>query len=441
MMTQKTIFSLSDVTKSIQKTLQDRYSSAFWVKAEMNKLNYYPHSGHCYPELVEKQNGRTIAEIRANLWKDDYNRINQQFLTLLKEPLKDGVVLLFLTKISYDPLYGLSLRILDIDPGFALGELEKEKQATISKIKAEDLFHANKLLPLATVPKRIAIISVETSKGLSDFYQTIDGNQWNYSIFHMLFPAILQGDHAAPAIIRQLNSIKKVAHHFDAVAIIRGGGGDVGLSCYNNYILVQTIASFPVPVFTGIGHSTNETVAEMVAYKNAITPTELGNFILQRFHNFSVPVQQAQVVIPQRARQLLQQTDIQLSHQVRIFKTATTALINTNKQELQSHFKSLGYVKNVLFSARQSLANTRAHIKSFIAAKIKHAHKDLLHSEKQVQLLNPESVLKRGYSISYINGKAVQSIQQLHATAVVETLVADGSFSSTITSIQEKPAN
>ena len=126
MFNEKRIFSLSEVTLSIQKTLSERYKNAFWVKAEMNKLNHYPYSGHCYPELVQKKDDKIIAEIRSNLWKDDYLRINRIFLQVLKEPLKDGIKILFCATITFDPSYGLSLRILDIDAGFSLGDLEQE---------------------------------------------------------------------------------------------------------------------------------------------------------------------------------------------------------------------------------------------------------------------------------------------------------------------------
>src|SRR5687767_13243750 len=110
------IFSLAEVSLSIQKTLGDRYRSVFWVKAEMNKLNHYPHSGHCYPDLVEKKNGKIIAQLRSTLWRDDYNRINRDFLRIVRTPLKDGIQMLFCARILFDPVHGLSLRIVDIDP-------------------------------------------------------------------------------------------------------------------------------------------------------------------------------------------------------------------------------------------------------------------------------------------------------------------------------------
>src|SRR5688572_11862740 len=99
----RTVFSLADVSKNIQRTLEERYASPIWIKAEMNKLNFYGQSGHCYPDLVEKQNGKVIAQLKSNLWKDDYNRINKLFLQTIKEPLKDGIKILFLAKVCFDP--------------------------------------------------------------------------------------------------------------------------------------------------------------------------------------------------------------------------------------------------------------------------------------------------------------------------------------------------
>ena len=245
------------------------------------------------------------------------------FLKVLHEPLKNGIYILFSAKISFHALHGLSLRILDIDPSFSLGELEKEKQETIEKIRKEGIFNSNKSLKLALLPKRIAIISAQTSKGYSDFLNVIDGNTWGYQFFQILFPAHLQGENAVESIMNQLIRIKKVKHHFDAVAIIRGGGGDIGLTCYNNYELSKAIALFPIPVLTGIGHSTNETVAEMVAFKNAITPTELADFLIQKFHNFAVPVQKAQDSIIDKCSQLIRDEKLRVLNSVKFFKSVT----------------------------------------------------------------------------------------------------------------------
>jgi exodeoxyribonuclease VII large subunit len=205
----KKVFSLLEVTKSIQKTIENRYNSSFWVQAEMSKLNHYSHSGHCYPELVEKKDGKVMAQMKANLWKDDYIEINNKFKKILKEPLKDGIKILFLATITFHPEYGLALRIIDIDPSYTLGDMEKEKQETIERMKREGIYNQNKILKIPLLPQRIAIISVETSKGYSDFIDVIDKNPWNYKFFHFLFPSLLQGEKAIGSMTNQLIRIKK----------------------------------------------------------------------------------------------------------------------------------------------------------------------------------------------------------------------------------------
>jgi len=142
----KKVFSLLEVTNSVRKTISDRYQSTFWVKAEMNKLNHYTYSGHCYPELVEKNNGRVVAQLRASLWKDDYLRANTKFLQTLGEPLKDGISILFEASLGFDPVHGFSLRIIDIDPVFSLGALERERLESIARLKTMGIFDRNKQL-------------------------------------------------------------------------------------------------------------------------------------------------------------------------------------------------------------------------------------------------------------------------------------------------------
>ncbi|TDD74614.1 exodeoxyribonuclease VII large subunit [Flavobacterium caseinilyticum] len=136
----KTIFSLLEVTNIIKKTLEERYKSAFWIKAEMNKLNHCSQSGHCFPELVEKRDGKIIAQIKSTIWRDDYQNINRNFLQILKGPLKHGIKILFLAKIAFDPAFGLSLQIVDIDPQFTLEDLENEKRETIKQLQLEGIY-------------------------------------------------------------------------------------------------------------------------------------------------------------------------------------------------------------------------------------------------------------------------------------------------------------
>jgi exodeoxyribonuclease VII large subunit len=453
----KKVYSLLEVTRSIQKTLAERYTSIFWIKADMNKLNLYHQSGHCFPDLVEKKEGRLVAELKATLWRDDYNRINSSFLEVLKEPIKEGITILFSARIQFDPVYGLSLRITDIDPWYSLGELEKEKQLSINRLKQEGIFNQNRNLPFPLLPARIAIISAETSKGYADFMQILNGNHWDYRFFHMLFPAFLQGDKAAPSIINQLNRIKKIARHFDVVAIIRGGGGDVGLTCYNNYELARTIASYPMPVITGIGHSTNETVSEMVAWKNAITPTELADFLLQKFHDFTVPLHEAETSLIQKTKRLIMERKTALVHVAKYLRSVTRGTITGRKNALdyvtkslmQDSISSVLRQKSLLEQSRRqvsksAIASIRWHEQSLVTEQnkllsnrrkfIREQERSLLNIEKIITIMSPEQVLKRGYSITTINGNLLRHPHQVTEGDIIKTTLTDGEIISTVSS-------
>jgi exodeoxyribonuclease VII large subunit len=425
------VFSLLEVSLSIQKTLAERYTSVFWVKAEMNKLNHYAHSGHCYPELLEKRDGKVVAEISGTLWKDDYLLINERFLQVVGEPLKDGITMLFAATIGYHPVYGLSLRVVDIDPGFSLGELEREKRETINRLRKEGIFQRNRQLPFPLLPQRIAVISVETSKGFADYLNVLNGNPWGYKFSNFLFPALLQGDRSVGSILHQLRQIKKVVHHFDIVAIIRGGGGDVGMSSYNVYELAHEIALFPIPVLTGIGHSTNETVSEMVAYKNGITPTEIADFLLQRFHDFSVPVQRAQEVIAGEARRLLDDAHADFRAQVRYFRSMATNLVARSGRELRQSRISLGQFSVFLFKQQRGLMTAeQQRLDRGATARVKLQRLELTNVERRIQSLDPVNVLKRGFTITLHDGKAIKSLKEVKPGDTLTTITVDGRVTS-----------
>ena len=480
---ERSILSLFEVTTDIKKVLSEKYKNSFWVKAEMNKLNHYSQSGHCYPELVEKKDGKIIAQIKSNLWKDDYYQANQKFLRVLHEPLRDGVKILFLAKVSFDPLYGLSLRILDIDPSYTLGDLEKEKQDTIDRMKAEGIFNKNKMLDLPLLPQRIAIISVETSKGYVDFLHVLNNNPRSYHFFHFLFPSLLQGDGAVESIINQLNQIKKVKDHFDVVAIVRGGGGDIGLSCYNNYRLAKEIASFPIPVITGIGHATNETVAEMISFSNAITPTKIAEFLIRKFNEFYEPVQDAEDIIIRYSGEILLQQKSIFQSEIKLFRSVTENILSENRSHLKASSNTLRYKSEFIVKAENSLLlsiqyNLKKDIFSFQETKrqkikqiamdcrkdivsqiqqatfrvhqlqdsipekiisfIKNENDRLNAIKKNVTNMSPERVLQRGFSITLINGKAVKSIEEVKAGDSIETIVADGKINSEVKSAKKE---
>ena len=405
------VYALSEITKSIESVFKKNYNRAYYIKAEILKLNYYPHSGHCYPELVEKENNKIKAQLRGVIWSTQFRNINERFLAITGEPLKEDVSILCLATIEFSAQHGLNLQIQDIEPTYTLGEMARNKREVIEKLKKEQIFLLNKQKKLPLVPKKIAIISVETSKGYNDFMITLQQNNWHYQFQTTLFPSILQGEKALISMPYQLSQIAKRQQEFDCVVIVRGGGGDVGMSCYDDYGLAAAVATCPLPVLTGIGHSTNETVTDMVAFANKITPTEVAYFLIQQFHNFSVQVENSRESLLKFVKTQLQEQEFYFS------KIHQQLMMIIGKYNHQKEKEIQILQQRIQNNALQYLLK----------------HQNALHQfQTKIELLHPENILKRGYSITMKNGKALRNADEVQVGETITTKLYQGEIESVV---------
>jgi exodeoxyribonuclease VII large subunit len=432
-------YSLYELCQSIQRGIETRYTGQYWVRAEMNQLNHYKQTGNCYPDLLERDGEKVVAQLRAVLWKTDYQRINRRFEDMLGEPLKDGIKILIKARVNFDTVRGISLHITDIDPQFTLGDLEREKQETLKRLEQEGIIGQNKSLHLPLLPMRLAVISVETSKGYADFMGKLEDTARKYQFFHMLFPSLLQGEHAIKDLLRALGKIKRVRRYFDAVIIVRGGGGEIGLSVYNNYTLAKAIAGFPLPVLTGIGHRANNTVAEQVAHTSAITPTDIAYFLIKKCADFENNLSLVAKVVSANAHAQLSENMQQLT---RIsLRLQSKTLEHMREAALHIHRFS-GYIANESPSLiNQNLASINGFpqkIKREAHQLLKIQHGYLGERKKNIDHLHPDRVLKRGYSITRINGMAITEVTDLQKGDTLATTLAGGILESTIDKIRKK---
>ena len=426
-------YSLLELTQSIENIISKSYNRTYWVKAEIAKLNYYPKSGHCYPDLVEKQSGKVVAQMRATIWSGTMVEISSKFRKVTKENLSDGMAVLLRVSVKFSPVYGLSLHVVDIEPSFTLGELAREKQESIDRLMTEGLFFKNKQLEPSMLIQRLAIISVETSKGYHDFLNVIERNEWGYSFFHMLFPALLQGEGAINSIVSQLNRIRNAANHFDAVLIIRGGGGDVGLSSFDNYKLASTVANFPIPVITGIGHATNFTVTEQVAFEHKITPTEVAYFLIQKFHNYAVRIENAQKVICDRSKEIIAYEKSRIREGFNILKSVSDSMLHNNTTSLVEYkHQVLKNTSSIIEKNKSLLLNSMIKLSSSVSKMLMTTNFKVSTLEDKVVLLHPENILRRGYSITTKSGKAVYNSDQLAIDDEIETIFKKGKIKSKV---------
>jgi exodeoxyribonuclease VII large subunit len=276
----KNYIELLELQNRIKESIADAFPGRYWVKAEI--ASWSPRAnGHCYLTLSQSRTGKSIAEARAMIWKWKYPQLTQFFEEATGQRLQAGLTVLVQVTVSYSELYGVSLFIEDIDPAFTLGEQALERKKAIEKLTAQGYMEMQKELALPDLPYRLAVITSKTAAGYQDFRHHLLDNPEGYAFQLDLFEALVQGEQAPASIMEALE--KAGEKNYDAILILRGGGSELDLACFDNYELAVTIATCPVPVVTAIGHDKDVHIADMVAHASVKTPTALADLFLEAY--------------------------------------------------------------------------------------------------------------------------------------------------------------
>ena len=408
----KTALSLSQLNGLIKSAITDTLPDTYWVVAEIAEIKLN-QKGHCYLELVEKEDDATIAQIRATIWSYEYRTISSAFQRMTKEPLSRGMKILFLAAVTFHEVYGLSLNIKNIDPAYTLGEMARKKKEVIERLKKEGIIEKNRSLDLPLVPQRIAVISSPTAAGYGDFINHLEGNPYGYRFTHILFPALMQGNEAEASIIRALAQIRKKRSGFDLAVIIRGGGSTIDLSCFDSYALAAAVAAFPLPVVSGIGHEKDDTVVDIVAHTRMKTPTAVAEFIISGLRSFEEAVLGLETRIVDRAGDVLKDEKRQLVALAQRLSLLPFRLQSIHMNMLLQIGKDMGGQVRQIFQAR------KARLESM---------------EQAMRHLDPEQVLRRGYSITRYQGKVVKDAALLKNGMVITSTLHKGTLASVVQS-------
>lgn len=406
-------YTLLQLNEFIRQVLLLNLPNAFWIKAEVTQAN--ESRGHYYLDLIQKaeDSDTIVAQSQAILWQKDYRRLRRKIGKPLDYLLKEGVEVLLHAKVDFHERYGFKLLIQNIDPAYTLGQLELKRQETIQKLEKLYLLNKNKAKKLPLVLQRIAVISSENAAGLQDYQAQITNNPYAYHFKNVLFPAAVQGVFVERDILRQLIKISQQQNQFDAVIIIRGGGAKLDLAAFDSFVLCKTVAQFPLPVLTGIGHDIDETVLDMVAHTALKTPTAVADFIINRALHFESEIQEKGFKIKQLAQQLIQQQQLQLQQHQQFIQYQT-------QLQVQSAHQLLNYIEQ--------------EIPKLIQQTFKRETQNLERLEKMVTLLSPEMALQRGFSITMQNGRVIRSVHEVDGEVDLVTKLLDGEVRSRKTS-------
>ncbi|MCQ2974918.1 MAG: exodeoxyribonuclease VII large subunit [Bacteroidales bacterium] len=426
---QKKVFSLFELSNSLSSVINRNYQSMYWIKAEISKLNYFKKSGNCYPELVHNLNGKAIASFSAFLQKREYDIINQKFIHTTGEPLKDGMVVLMYCSVHFSKLKGIRLNIHDIDIDNILGGQAKIILENINKLKSEGFFALNKQLYLPSLIKRLAIISVESGKGYADFIKLIN-TDLNLNFKIKLFNSAMIGSQAVSEIVNSLKLIYNQKQNFDAVCIIRGGGGEATLQCFNDYLLSKAIAKFPLPVFTGIGHATNLTIAEQVSNQNFVSPSDLAIFLINRLKNevnkFNTLTENISLLLKRN----LEYQNNNFSQKINSTKLMFLNPLKTKQLRLDNLNSNFSLSTKRLFYTENQKINSK---KSNIVFRIKNMFL-VLEQRLNTKASNILTKLNQNTKIS-LDNKTIKSVSELKSGDVIKVFINDGIVEAVVKNI------
>ncbi|MBR2031112.1 MAG: exodeoxyribonuclease VII large subunit [Alistipes sp.] len=373
---------LAQLQGRISIALAEALPLPVWVSAEVADIKINA-SGHCYIELIEKneKTGATEAQARATIWRSQVATTIGRFERESGQRLAKGMKILFKATVQHHAVYGMSLQIQQIDALHTIGDMERRRQQTIEQLQKEGVWDMNRSLPMPLVVQHIAVISSATAAGYQDFMKELAKSA--YRIETELFEATMQGERCDESIVTALYAVAERSDDFDAVAIIRGGGSTGDLECYNSYLLAFAVTQFPLPVLTGIGHDKDTSVTDMVAHTPLKTPTAVAAWIDQRAADFDGALEYCAISLRDICRQATHTATLRLEQ---------------------------------------------------FSAEVRHLAERTLQGEKQrldgianlVANFAPERIFRLGYAIARKEGKALQSIESVSIGDGIEVALADG---------------
>jgi exodeoxyribonuclease VII large subunit len=440
------VLSLSQLLTLVQDTIDAQYyGQAFWVKCEVTDVKRYDQKNWCFCKLLEKKAGQVLAETAGVFWQQGYLHI-RRFEQATGRKFENGIEISALATVKFHPKHGFKLEILEIDLSFSLGQMEMARQETIRRLltelpdhirQEEELFiTANNQLPLPGIIQKVALITANHSDGQRDFIQELTQNAHGYQFRITGFYTTIQGDAAPGLLVKQLEQVAAKAHLFDVVVMVRGGGSQTDLKPFDDFELAKTVALFPIPVLTGIGHDRNTSIADLMARQYKV-PTKVAAAIVDHNHLVEQDLLNLAETMEDAVTALLFEKQQWLDRWTQQMQYALPNKIALRRQRLQQweQLIQLGS-ERILHIKSNHLNQWRTRMDLAVERYMRTLKNKLIQQERLVDQLSPQTILNRGFAIAEQNGMIITEPTQLNPSLPLTTRLAHANIESTIIKIE-----
>lgn len=432
-MEEHTSLSLVELNMLVRRSVRACLPDEYWVQAELSDVrsNY---SGHCYLEFVQKdsKSNALVAKARGIIWNNVYSRLKPFFERETGQLFVSGIKVLVKVTVDFHELYGYSLTVVDIDPTYTLGDMARRRKEIISRLESEGILTLNKELELPVLAQRIAVISSATAAGYGDFCNQLEHNPYGFVFYPHLFQAVMQGDKVELSIIAALEKIYQTQEKWDVVVIIRGGGATSDLSGFDTYNLAAHCAQFSLPVLTGIGHERDDTVLDVVSHTRVKTPTAAAEFLINHLRGTAEALDGYASFINQTIPDILQREKERLERCVSRIPSQVEIRLQREVFRQERLFKRMELAWQSRLMREEHRLDLSLRIAGALQTRLQREKHRLELFEQRVNAASPDVLLKRGYSITLNNGKAVTDASLLKDGDEIVTRLAKGEIRSKV---------
>lgn len=432
---QPTAVTLSQLSAFVRQIV-DEADISTWIVAEIHSVSF---SKHCYIECVEKSEftGDIVAKMKFNIWSNVASTLISKFETETEQTFQVGLKIMFYASLHYHEVFGLSGTITKINSEFTLGDLERQRRETINRLTEEGVADMNKMFQLPLAIKNVAVVSSDSAAGYGDFCNQIANNAYGLTFNIQLFPAIVQGREAPQSIIAALDQIAQLSESPDVVVIIRGGGSKADLLCFDDYELACNVAQFPCPVITGIGHERDNSVCDMVAHTRTKTPTAAAEFIITHNADLLSKLETMRSDLSDLAFEILQrmqrQTDVLKMHLMANTQgRVATKLSYIERLHTQLRLTATNKIHADILQVKQR----RLMLQQMAMKLVRDENKKISTLQQLLDVYNPTDTLRRGFTITTLNGKRLNKVDGITKGNVLHTLTSNGTIVSVVDTIE-----
>ena len=412
-MNSETRLTLVELNGLVRDAIENALPEEYWVEAELSECR--EHGGHCYMELIEKdeRSATPVARASAKCWRQTWLMVKPYFERTTGQQLRAGMKVLLRVYAQFHEAYGFSWIVSDIDPTYTLGDMARKRQEIIRQLKEEGVFDLQCELRIPTFAKRIAVISAEHAAGYGDFCRQLEDNDYGFKFDVTLFPAIMQGEQVEASVVDALNEIYQRISDFDVVCILRGGGATADLSGFDTLALAENVAQFPLPIITGIGHERDESILDMISNTRVKTPTAAAALLTDNLLRVLERLDDASQRLSYAVNQRINSQKTRMATLTTLIPTLALQMISDQRHRIET-------TKSRLPIAIERRLTNQKHLLESLSLKL--------------QGFDPQLLLSRGYSITLKDGRAVRDPQQLKPGDEIETRVEKGTIQSVVKS-------